>query len=60
MILRQLRWIIHLVSKRIELFTFLLGLMLFSVGLSLAWLPAGLIGGGLVLMAISIFGSRKS
>ena len=45
---------------KLELIVFLLGLIFFSVGLSLAWLPAGLIGGGLVLMAISIFGSRKS
>ena len=46
--------------RRAELFVFVLGLALFSVGLAMAWLPAGLIGGGLVLMAISIFGSRKS
>ena len=38
---------------------FALGLMLFSAGLAMAWLPLGLIGPGVVLMAISVFGGSK-
>lgn len=34
---------------------FALGLVVFSVGLALWWPPAGLIGAGVVLMAVSIF-----
>lgn len=34
------------------------GLLIFSAGLSLAWYPLGLIGGGAILMALSIFGPR--
>ena len=41
-------------THRAELIVFLLGLMVFSVGLSLAWPPLGLIGGGIVLMLITI------
>lgn len=38
---------------------FLVGLVLFGVGLGLAWLPLGLLGPGCVLMAISLFGDGK-
>ena len=48
-----------MVARRIELLTFFLGLALFGAGLWMAWPPAGLIGPGLVLMAISILENRK-
>ncbi len=34
---------------------FALGLIAFAAGLALWWPPAGLIGAGVVLMAVSIF-----
>lgn len=40
----------------INLIAFLIGLGLFAAGLWLAWPPAGLIGPGIVLMAISVLG----
>jgi hypothetical protein len=44
---------------RFHLIVFALGLLGFCVGLWLAWPPLGWIGGGLVLMSISLFGDRK-
>jgi len=46
------------VNFKPELVAFAIGLLLFSIGLSLAWYPLGLIGGGAVLMAVSLFGDR--
>ena len=43
-------------TYRPELIAFAIGQLLFCVGLSLAWFPLGLIGGGLVLMGVSLFG----
>lgn len=43
-----------------ELLMFVIGLMLFAAGLSWAWPPAGLIGAGGVLMAVSLFGGGKT
>jgi len=40
-----------------DLVVFVLGLGLFGTGLSLAWLPLGPIGVGVVLMGISLFGT---
>jgi hypothetical protein len=40
---------------RLELIGFALGLILFTAGLAMAWLPAGPIGAGIVLMAVSLF-----
>ena len=34
------------------------GLILFSVGLGLIYLPAGLIGAGVVIMAVALFGPK--
>lgn len=45
-------------ANKYDAVAFMAGLVLFSVGLSLAWYPLGPIGGGLVLMATSIFGPR--
>lgn len=47
--------------KRIplDLVVFVLGLMLFAGGLSLAWAPLGPIGAGVVLMGVSAFGPRR-
>lgn len=45
-------------ETRAELIAFTIGLLLFSVGLSLAWFPLGPIGAGAVLMGISLFGER--
>jgi len=41
---------------RIDGWVFVTGLVLFGAGLSWAWPPLGLIGAGLVLMAVSLFG----
>lgn len=38
-----------------SLIGFVLGLIAFAVGLALVYPPAGLIGAGVVLMAVSIF-----
>lgn len=46
--------------KRPDLWVFLVGLVLFSAGLALAWPPLGLIGPGLVLMAAVWFDDRKA
>ena len=46
-------------TRRVELLVFVFGLILFGAGLWMAWPPAGLIGPGLVLMAISVFGAGK-
>lgn len=45
-------------TNRYDAVAFIFGLLIFSVGLSLAWYPLGPIGGGLVLMAVSVFGPR--
>lgn len=45
-------------KTRPELVAFAVGLLLFCGGLSLAWAPLGLIGGGAVLMAVSLFGPK--
>jgi len=45
-------------NYRPELIAFAIGLFLFIIGLSLAWYPLGLIGGGAVLMGVSLFGDR--
>lgn len=47
-------------SRKSEAIAFAIGLLLFSAGLSLAWYPLGPIGGGAVLMAVSLFGPRVS
>jgi len=47
-------------SSRPGLLVFLAGLLLFGAGLSWAWPPLGPIGAGLVLMAVSVFGGKKS
>lgn len=47
-------------KTRADLIAFAVGLLLFSIGLSLAWYPLGPIGGGVVLMAVSLFGPRVS
>lgn len=44
---------------RPDLVVFALGLIAFCAGLYMAWPPLGPIGGGVVLMAISLFGERK-
>ena len=44
----------------LDLVVFGAGLLLFAAGLSLAWLPLGPIGAGLVLMAVAAFGPRES
>jgi hypothetical protein len=41
-----------------NLIGFGLGLAVFCVGVGLVYLPAALIAGGVVLMAISLFGDR--
>jgi uncharacterized membrane protein YiaA len=46
------------VSKLIAPGVFLCGLILFGVGLWLAWPPLGLIGPGVVLMAVTVLGPR--
>lgn len=38
---------------------FALGLLLFAGGLSWVWPPLGLIGAGLIVMGVSLFGGRK-
>lgn len=38
---------------------FLFGLLMFFVGVYLIYPPAALIGSGLILMAISLFGERQ-
>ena len=43
----------------VNLLVFAAGLLVFAVGLSLWYLPAGLIGAGAVLMAVTLFGSRE-
>jgi hypothetical protein len=47
------------VIYKLELAAFGIGLLLFSIGLSLIWFPLGLIGGGAVLMGVSMFGGPK-
>lgn len=42
-----------------ELAVFAVGLAAFVAGLALIYLPAGLIGGGLVLMGVAVFGPGK-
>lgn len=42
-----------------DLIVFAVGLLLFAVGLSLAWLPLGPIGAGAVLMGVSVFSPRR-
>lgn len=42
---------------RVDGWVFITGLVLFGFGLSWAWPPLGLIGAGLVLMAVSLFGN---
>lgn len=39
---------------------FVSGLILFGVGLSLAWAPLGLIGVGAVLMAVSVLEGNRA
>ncbi len=46
------------VAATVELLVFAAGLLVFAAGLSLWYLPAGLIGGGAVLMAIALFGDK--
>lgn len=43
----------------VELAAFVLGLVAFVAGLALIYVPAGLIGGGLVLMGVAVFGPGK-
>lgn len=38
---------------------FVAGLVLFGLGLGLAWPPLGLIGTGAILMAVSVFGGGR-
>ena len=45
-------------AARADLLVFALGLVLFGVGLGLAWLPLGLVGPGVVLMYISLAGDK--
>jgi len=45
-------------TNKYDAAAFIVGLLIFSVGLSLAWYPLGPIGGGMVLMATSLFGPR--
>lgn len=42
-------------KSKVDLIAFVAGLILFSAGLALAWLPLGLIGPGIVLMAAAVF-----
>jgi len=41
-----------------DLAVFAAGLFLFTFGLFLIYIPAGLIGAGLILMVISLFGDK--
>jgi len=43
----------------LEFVVFACGLAAFVIGLALIYLPAGLIGGGLVLMSVAVFGPGK-
>ncbi len=43
-----------------DLAVFAAGLLVCCYGLWLAWPPLGWIGGGAVLMAVSLFGDRKA
>lgn len=43
----------------VELAVFAVGLAAFVAGLALIYVPAGLIGGGLVLMGVAVFGPGK-
>lgn len=42
-----------------NLAAFVLGLLLFAVGLSLWYLPAGLVGAGVVLLYAALFGGGE-
>jgi hypothetical protein len=46
-------------KSRADLIGFAVGMVLFGIGLWLAWPPLGLIGPGAVLMGISLFGGQK-
>lgn len=43
----------------LDLLAFGLGLAAFVAGLAMIYVPAGLIGGGLVLMGVAVFGPGK-
>lgn len=43
-----------------NLIVFAVGLIVFSLGLALIYIPAGLVGLGVVLMLISLFGERSN
>ena len=43
-----------------NLIVFAVGLITFALGLALIYIPAGLIGLGVVLMLISLFGERSN
>lgn len=45
-------------AKYADAIAWLVGLVLFGVGLGLIYLPAGLIGSGAVIMAVALFGPR--
>lgn len=42
-----------------NLLAFVAGLLLFAVGLSLWYLPAGLVGAGVVLLYVTLFGGGE-
>lgn len=42
---------------RLPLIVFVLGMALFGAGLYMAWPPLGLIGPGVVLIAVGVFGA---
>lgn len=45
-------------AKYADAVAWLIGLILFGVGLGLIYLPAGLIGAGAVIMAVALFGPK--
>lgn len=52
-------WSKSMAAQHAELIAFLGGLILFGVGLGLIYVPAGLIGSGVVIMAVAIFGPGR-